>query len=320
MSHVRKFMIAGGATMTVATLALAAPAVSSANPPGYPPTTVPNSGHIPGRPTTVRVKPANGSATVSWTASGVKAGDAAVTGYVVVASPGGKTCFTSGTSCTVSGLTNGVHYTFTVQATSAAGYSNASSGSATPSTVPDVPTAISGSRGNQSLTVNWAAPSYAGGSPVTSYTVEVKSGGVLVQEVRVSASVFSHTFLALHNGVNYTYVVLASNANGQGTSVVGGTATPATFPHRPGLSNAFLASDNAHGTVNWTKPSFDGGSPITSYVVVVHYNSSAHTYVVGSGVRHLFFSVPKNDHHVWVNVEAVNGVGLSMATPTKQIR
>lgn len=320
MSHVRSLMIAGGATMTVAALALAAPAVSSANPPGYPPTTIPNSGHVPGRPSTVRVKPSNHSATVSWTASGVKAGDAAVTGYVVTATPGGKTCYTTGTSCTVTGLTDGVEYTFTVRATSAAGYSNASSGSAIPSTVPDVPTNITGSRGDKTVTVNWQAPTYTGGAPVTSYTVELKSGGVLVQEARVKAGVFSYTFPALHNGVTYTYVVLASNADGQGTSVVGGTATPATFPRKPSINNASLAANNTHGSVSWSAPSFNGGSPINSYLVIVHYDSTPHAHVVSSAARSYNFTVPNNDHHVWVSVEAINAVGASVASSTKQIR
>ncbi len=53
-------------------------------------------------------------AKVSWkasTSSGVK-------GYVVTALPGGKTCATTGTKCTVKGLTGGSKYTFAVQAKS----------------------------------------------------------------------------------------------------------------------------------------------------------------------------------------------------------
>jgi len=38
-----------------------------------------------------------------------------VTGYVVTALPGGATCSTSGTKCTIKGLTGGKSYTFAVQ-------------------------------------------------------------------------------------------------------------------------------------------------------------------------------------------------------------
>ena len=65
---------------------------------------------------------ANGQSVVSWTAP-ASTGGAVITGYTVTSSPGGRTClWTTGTlSCTVTGLTNGVSYTFSVTATNASG-------------------------------------------------------------------------------------------------------------------------------------------------------------------------------------------------------
>jgi len=96
---------------------------------------------VAGAPTGVTVVAGDSEATVSWTAPASNGG-ASILSYTVLASPGGATATTSdGTtlSITVTGLTNGTPYTFTVKATNSVGGSAASSASS--ATVPvDVPT------------------------------------------------------------------------------------------------------------------------------------------------------------------------------------
>jgi hypothetical protein len=72
----------------------------------------------PSAPINPTAVPGNGSVAVSWTPP-----SGTVTSYNVTASPGGRTCSTNGvtTHCTVTGLTNGTPYRFTVTATNAAG-------------------------------------------------------------------------------------------------------------------------------------------------------------------------------------------------------
>ncbi|MCC5952025.1 MAG: S-layer homology domain-containing protein [Acidimicrobiia bacterium] len=72
---------------------------------------------LPGAPTAVAAVPGNAQAIVGWAAP-ASDGGSPVTGYTVTADPGSATCgTTTELSCTVSGLTNGTSYTFTVVAT-----------------------------------------------------------------------------------------------------------------------------------------------------------------------------------------------------------
>ncbi|TFV53575.1 hypothetical protein E4P43_01415 [Blastococcus sp. TF02A-35] len=80
---------------------------------------------VPGAPTQVTAAAGDRSAAVTWAPAA--ANGSAVTGYTVTAAPGGATVSTGGaTSATVTGLTNGTAYTFTVTATNGVGTGPAS--------------------------------------------------------------------------------------------------------------------------------------------------------------------------------------------------
>jgi hypothetical protein len=84
-------------------------------------------GNVPSPPLNVSATAADSSANVSWQAP-LSSGASAITSYVVTSSPDDQTCtWTSGPlSCTVSGLTNGTPYTFTVVAINGIGPSTPS--------------------------------------------------------------------------------------------------------------------------------------------------------------------------------------------------
>ena len=84
---------------------------------------------LPGAPTGATATPSVGSATVTWTAP-ASDGGSAVLSYLVMASPGTATATSASTSATLSGLTAGTQYTFTVAATNVVGTGAASAPSA----------------------------------------------------------------------------------------------------------------------------------------------------------------------------------------------
>ena len=93
--------------------------------------------HVPDAPSGVSGTAGVERVTVSWTPP-AHDGGADITSYRATASPGGKSCTSSGTSCTVTGLDGGTAYTFRVTATNRAGTSapSAPSGSVTPMAAP----------------------------------------------------------------------------------------------------------------------------------------------------------------------------------------
>jgi hypothetical protein len=87
--------------------------------------TASQSGKVPGVPTITGVTAGNGSADVAFTEPAYK-GKGNVS-YTVTSSPGGFTGTGSSSPITVSGLTNGTSYTFTITTTGASGVGSAAS-------------------------------------------------------------------------------------------------------------------------------------------------------------------------------------------------
>ena len=105
---------------------------------------------VPGAPTGVSATAGNALATVTFTVP-VGNGGSPITGYTVTSSPGGFTKSGPASPITVTGLTNGTAYTFTVTATNVKGTSLPSS--ASNSVTPFVPVADGDGNVYNSITI-----------------------------------------------------------------------------------------------------------------------------------------------------------------------
>lgn len=123
----------GGTPTSPGTFQFQVKASNGASPDAVTPTTTvtvaPGTAYAPGPPAVTGVTTGDQTATVSFSPP-VCGGGSPITSYTVTASPGGATATGSGGPLTVTGLTNGTSYTFTVKATNAVGTSGASAPSA----------------------------------------------------------------------------------------------------------------------------------------------------------------------------------------------
>jgi len=231
-------------------------------------------------------------------------GGSAITQYTVTSYPGGIQQAGSASPITVTGLTNGKTYRFTVKATNSRGTGPESDRSdpVTPSedgTVPGIPTNVSATPGVASATVTFTPPASNGGSGITSYTVASSPGGIIVKGTKSPITVTKLT-----NGNIYTFTVTATNKTGTGApSLPSNPVTPAKKPGKP--TGIAATAGDGQATVSFTAPASDGGSPITLYKVTASPGNRSATGKASP------ITVPKltNGTTYTITVRAINAIG-----------
>ena len=267
---------------------------------------------VPTVPQTLSAVAASGVVTLSWTAP-LSNGGSAVTSYVVTGSPGGS-CTSSTLSCTISGLSIGTPYVFSVIATNSIGNSPASSNTTalTLTQVPSSPTNVGASAANASVVVTWSAPSNNGGSPITGYTATAAPGGATCTATALATTC---TVTGLTNETAYTFSVVATTAAGNSASSTSSSpSTPLTTPGSPTGLSATTANQTI--TLYWSAPSNNGGSPITGYSVTgtngascVSSGATSCTMTgLANGTSYNFYVIATNAAGSSTNSVALNGI------------
>ena len=258
----------------------------------------------PSAPREVTATSGNRSALVGWSWPDSDGGTP-ITGFVVTASPGAATCATTGTSCTVTGLDNGVGYRFTVAATNRVGTSpvaapsqQVSPSAATPAPVSNVRVA----RGDRSVDATWSASVT---EDVVEYTATARPGGL-----SCSTADLGCTIPRLRNGTQYTVSVVARSSAGPSTaSAPSRTVTPAGLPSAPRALRVKARPSSLR--VTWAPPLDDGGAQVKQYVATAWPGgrtcATASTSCLIRGLK------PGTDYSV--TLRATNTIGTGAMSP-----
>lgn len=284
---------------------------------------------VPGAPTGVLVSAINNGAKVYFTPPSSN-GNATITSYTVTANDvttsanGGETASGASSPITITGLTNGDTYNFTVVATNSVGSSVPSTASSNivinpPAGKAPPPTNIVVTPKDCGATVSFSPPSTNNGSTITSYQIYLTdlttpaNGG---QEEITTSSPYS--FCGLTDGDQYTLTMASVNGFGAGTasapSAVFVPMATAVAPNAP--TGVVVSALNQSARVYFTPPVVDGGSTITSYTVTAHdlTNAANGGQTVSGASSPLVITGLTNGDSYNFTVTATNAVGTGPAS------
>ena len=233
-------------------------------------------GRAPGAPARVIVDAGNSQVTITVDPPSVTNGSAVVSYQVRKSMSGGaydawEALGTSGRNpsalngADVTGLTNGVSYTFQVRAVN--GFGPGPEIESAVVTPVGAPTAgmLAADPGDGQVALSWA-PGSSGGSAITKWQYRQSSnGGGFGPWTDIADSgpdTTSHVVTGLDNGTSYTFQVRAVSQVGTSTPISSAAATPGTVPAAPMVS---AMRGNGQVDLSWTAGTAEGAGATTGW-------------------------------------------------------
>lgn len=283
----------------------------SAPPPPPAPTVAP-----PSAPRIDSATAANTTVSLAWT-SPDDTGGAPIEAYVIEldSADDSAQATVSATSYTFSALVNGTAYRARVAAVNSAGQGDWSAwtGDLVPLGPAEAPQGLAATAGDASATITWQAPTQTGGSEVSGYVVEVRTGSS-VQELVVADT--STTLVGLRNATAYAVRVAATTGYGTGTWSAPVSVTPrATTVSAPLNVRATVTKRTVR--VTWAKPAT--GTALR-YVVSASINGKPARRVDTTMTTRATFTVPARTTSLLISVKAFDRYGPGPSSDAVQAR
>jgi len=167
-----------------------------------------------------------------------------------------------------------------------------------------------------SCVLTWEPPEFDGGSVITGYYVEKRSGTRWIKVNKKPVKGCKLDIDDLVEGSDCEFRVVAENAAGIGrpSDSTGRfqVKDPFTTPSRPDAPQVTEITKET-ATLSWQPPNKDGGSPITGYIIEMKTNSDIKFKKVSENITETSFTMKglKEGTSYEFRVQAVNKAGAS---------
>lgn len=289
---------------------------------------------VPGQVRGIVATPSNGQVFLTWIEP--SANGSPITSYKVIVSEVGSNVFTTfpnlstETKTTITGLVNGVNYSFKIVAVNEVGSGKESKPvSGTPNDkVPIEISNLRASAGDEQATLTWSlSPSAL--EKISGYRIrEYQYGSDSFITHPITGKATSATITGLKNGIPYGFSIIAVSSDGIGPTSKTVYSTPLTIQTVKGAPNAITTliatSGDGQVSLSWTAPQNNGPS-ITGYNIMQYMagTSSFTTFPKSSTSTSAVMAGLTNGVTYSFKVVAVNSYGEGpesntvVSTPTK---
>jgi hypothetical protein len=134
---------------------------------------------------------------------------------------------------------------------------------------PGPPSNVNAEPGNEQVRITWSPPVDNGSLPIVGYVIMRWTRGEPIDELARLGSVAFYVDNSVENDREYLYYVIALNSIAQGPKGQTVTATPLAPKFAPSEPRDLeIRTHGTKGVLTWNASLYDGGTPVTGYLVM----------------------------------------------------